>query len=474
MTLVRKMSDVGAAMADQPWPEDMNMFDPNVTAVLWYTAAPSVDVLAKAFETHLWPNHRFRCCIEKGQWIQRHDQMDLSYHFSEVSVKDEAQAEKIAMETQLSKLDPAYPRWKVVVIRAQSPQKSGVVIHAHHSLGDGLGMLFALSPLMGVDGGNPLSKVPLPSVLLPPSARRAPTTSEASPGGANVQARSRKGGGLFGCIASAVKGLKNFFRGALISVVTNYDSELSINEPYSKRKPILQYSGKRAFTRFPPVSMAAIREVREKHDCTLNDVVMSSLTGAFRRYAMEVKQDPVLKAGKSPIEFKSLVMIALPRPVDPADPATGLRNAILFSSTQLPLGESSCAKRLRETQHACNDLKSTAYMTGLKWFTNFISGVAPRKLLRTATGESWSKHTLCVTNVPATSVPMTFPAEGGEKVQSMSVVIANVMSQVSVVTYNGNLYASLVADPDLIPQADVLGKLWIAEIKDLALAEKLP
>jgi len=215
--------------------------------------------------------------------------------------------------------------------------------------------------------------------------------------------------------------------------------------------------------------MEQVKAIRKKYDnsVSMNDVVMAAITGAMRKYAIDEKQDRALCEG-SPVEFKSLVMIALPRKVDESDLTKSLCNKILFSSTRLPIGEAVPSERLLKTKAACDDLKSVAYMTGLKGFTDFISGIAPRSLLNKAAGETWSKHTLCVTNVPTTTVPMTWPAEGGETVREISIAIANVMSQISVVTYNGEIYASLMADPELLPKAEVLGQAWLDEMKLLA------
>jgi len=123
---------------------------------------------------------------------------------------------------------------------------------------------------------------------------------------------------------------------------------------------------------------------------------------------------------------------------------------------------------VRKTVEGLNGLKNAAYMCGVRLFTDLVASIAPRSVLNKATGETWSKHTILVTNVPCTSVPLTFPAEDGQTLQGLSLVIANVMSQVSVISYNGSLYATFVADPDLIREAKKLGELWISEIKELA------
>lgn len=216
--------------------------------------------------------------------------------------------------------------------------------------------------------------------------------------------------------------------------------------------------------------MSAVSAVRKQHGCSMNDAVMAAVTGALRRYAIEEKDDEVLKAGGAPVECKSLVMLALPRPIDEDDMTSALCNNILFASLKIPIDEPSAKKRMERTVHGCNDLKSKSYMSGLVGFTKFITKVAPQSLLNKSTGEAWSKHTLLVTNVPATSVPATWPAEGGSRIESMSVCIANVMTQVSMISYNGYVYASIVADPALVGDANKLGQFWLEEFDILAAA----
>ena len=182
-------------------------------------------------------------------------------------------------------------------------QPSAIVIHAHHALGDGLGMLFAMSPMLGVEGGNPLSTVPLPNAILPPFARKRGQT-----GGETRRTRCNLGG----CLSTAFKNIRYFFRGFFVMMVTGHDTELGINEQLQKRNPLLPFSGKRQLTRFPVVPLSLIKKARENHNCTLNDIVMAAVTGAFRKYCLEVCNEERLQRGDQ-VEFKSMVMIALPR-----------------------------------------------------------------------------------------------------------------------------------------------------------------
>lgn len=442
------------------------MFEPNVTSVMWFAEAPELEVIVQAFKKHLWSSHRVSSCIEGREFVARHAEMDQAYHFTERHVSTEAEIEALALELQLSPMDRTHPLWKVVVARARAPQRSAVILNFHHALGDGLGLLFLFSNTMGVEGGNPMSKIPLPNTVLPPSARKPPS---------NKPSPAAKPSGLVGCLAGIFRlpcqimyNIKQCLRGALTPLVTTHDTELSINEPLAKRTPILPFNNRRAYTRFPAVPMSAVQAARKRRGISMNDAVMSALTGALRRYALDIRGDKVLAKEGSRVEFKSLVMLALPRRIDETDLTKSLVNNILFTSSPLPIDEHTVAGRVRRTVQGCDDLKSKAYMTGLIGFTKFITKVAPQSLLNKAAGETWSKHSLCVTNVPATSCEMTWPAEGGKPVGEISVVIANVMPQVSLVSYNGNLYAGLVADPELMPDPTALGRLWVSEFEALA------
>lgn len=111
----------------------------------------------------------------------------------------------------------------------------------HHSVGDGLGLMFAFAPLLGCECGDFMSKVPLPSALLPPGVRKYDSAGELAPARANKC-----------CQACSPM---SFLRGAAVSLLTKHDSELKINAPLAKRTPFLRFNGQRVYRRFPPVPM---------------------------------------------------------------------------------------------------------------------------------------------------------------------------------------------------------------------------
>jgi len=383
--------------------------------------------------------------------------MDRSYHFRELEVESEDAIDEWVQTAMMQPLDKNYPVWRVTVLRAPEPDRSALFWQLHHSIGDGLSLLFAFSPMMGCAGGDPLAKIPLPSALLPPEKRKAAAGARGGGGGGKpAQAR--------GCCRAPCA----FVRGALTPALVKHDTELRINPPVAQRSPFLPFNGRRAFTRFPRVKMDTVKSIKDQHSCSVNDVLMAALTGALRRYGAEVCGDPLLKSKSARIDFKSMVMLALPRPVDMGDLAGSLTNKMLFVSCPLPIDEPTALGRLQRTIAAFANMKSSAYIAGVAGLTDFVKGVAPTSVLQKTASETFSKHSLLVTNVPSTTVPITFPKEGGEQVSETHMVFPNVIPQVSIITYNGFVNANIVADPELFPTAEVLGEMFQQEFEALA------
>lgn len=435
------------------------MIEPTINLCTYFDTAPSMAVAVAAVERHLWPCYRFNSCMgDGGYWVPWEGAMDMAYHFAEIYMESEADIDRWVQTAMFETLRRDRPPWRYTALHTRQG-RSAIWLQVHHSVGDGLGLIFAFFPMLRCEENgervDPFSKIPLPGALLPKSKRK--------PGGAGA------GAGEPG--ASCLTSAKYFFKGMFISVTCKHDADLCINAPLSERTPFLKFNARRVYTRFPPVPMEAIKAVRQKVQCTVNDVVMAALTGALRRYGAEVGDDPSLKDdGPEEIEFKSMFMMALPRPLDENNLADSLANNILFASCALPIGDRTASGRLEKTIQTFNNLKSKSYMAGLAGFTNFVKSAAPTSVLRKAASETFSKHTLLVTNVPATMCPITIPdAPGGQVVRELQMVFPNVVTQVSLISYNGVVMSNIVADPALVAQPQVLGKFFLEEFAALAL-----
>lgn len=430
----------------------MEMPEPIVTAVVYYDKAPTLERVIQEGETKIWPYYRFSSTVENDTvFVPVLGGMDKSYHFKEVEVADEKDIDVYAQRIMAQPLSRTHPLWTVTVVKAKKG-RSAMICRIHHCISDGLGLLFAFLPLMGCKDGDVLTKIPLPAMLL---GKAAPPrkVSDSKP-----KIAHRKDNAIVSCM----KGVKMFLKGVFSILIMKDDDEFKMNAPKSERRPFLQYSGKRAFVRMPCVPTATIKAVRAAHGCTFNDAIMAALTGALRRYSIEVLGEENLDGDR---ECKAFMLLGLPRPVDPKNPSVSLANNILTPVFRIPLGESTPIARLKRCVERCNDLKSMAYLTGIRLTTKIITMLAPTAVMKKLASECVSKCTMNITNVPLPDVPTTF---FGEEMKEVQFLFVNAIPQVSMLSYNGQLHWNLVVDPDKFPNAAEFGTIFLKELEVLA------
>lgn len=448
----RKLTPTGSGMYRGLYRPEMQMPEPTISSLLFFDKCPEKSLLADQFEQHIWPLYRFNSLVVDGHFVPVSGPMDRAYHFLEKDVANEDELHNYVQNVMSKSLDHKYPLWQVILLKSGTGQ-SGAVIRVHHTISDGLGLLFAFLPLMNVEGGDPLSKIPLPGML---TGRK---------GNASIKKEKKAGfpnplrvvSGMFGSVRMC-------FRGIMSLLIMKADSEIKMNPSLAQRTPYLKYAGHHVFTRMPSVPMSAVKAVREKHNCTVNDAIMAALAGAMRKYGIEERKDPLLMSG-GPVECKSFMLLGLPRPINPQDASVSLANNILTPVFRIPIDEATAIGRLQRTVAMCNDLKSMAYIAGINLTTKFITKVAPTSVMRSIASEAISKGTSNVTCLPLTSVPFSF---GGQEVKEVQCIFVNNIPQISLLTYNGKVCWNMVHDPALVPNAAALGQYFLSEFEALA------
>jgi len=73
-----------------------------------------------------------------------------------------------------------------------------------------------------------------------------------------------------------------------------------------------------------------------------------------------------------------------------------------------------------------------------------------------------SRHSMVFTNVPGPTEPIRFM---NHRVRDIIFACSNIVNQVSVLSYAGSLRLTLVVDPDVTPEASIIGNLFKKEIE---------
>jgi diacylglycerol O-acyltransferase / wax synthase len=75
-----------------------------------------------------------------------------------------------------------------------------------------------------------------------------------------------------------------------------------------------------------------------------------------------------------------------------------------------------------------------------------------------------TRHSMVFTNVPGPTEPILL---FGKRVRDIVFACANIINQVSVLSYAGHLRLTLVVDSDVTPDAEYIGQMFSEEIAAL-------
>jgi WS/DGAT/MGAT family acyltransferase len=209
----------------------------------------------------------------------------------------------------------------------------------------------------------------------------------------------------------------------------------------------------------------AYRAVRSAHGCTVNDVVLTVVTGALRTWLLS-RGEPVTADRR----VRALVPLWVGPPPDaPEDAARPGR--VVSTIVDLPVGEPRPAVRLQHVAHAMR-AHTAGGRTVPAGALARLGGHAPPTLhalgARAASGIARRIFNLVVTNVPGPQVPLY--AVGARMRETYPVVplAAGQALAIGITSYDGGVFYGLNGDRDALPDLDV-----VAHTIDEALDELL-
>jgi len=123
----------------------------------------------------------------------------------------------------------------------------------------------------------------------------------------------------------------------------------------------------------------------------------------------------------------------------------------------------SAAERLLKAQKVCNFMKRSPEPYVTRALNKLVAAAGP-DVQRQVVFDYMSRHSMVFTNVPGPTEPILFM---GSRVRDIVFACSNLVNQVSVLSYAGQLRLTLVVDPDVTPDADYIGEAFAREIRTL-------
>ena len=199
-----------------------------------------------------------------------------------------------------------------------------------------------------------------------------------------------------------------------------------------------------------------IKAVGKPLGCSVNDVLLTAVAGALRRYLL-AKGDPV-----DGVEIRAMVPVNLRGASDPHN----LGNRFGLVTLSLPVWESNPFARLFEVRRRMIDLRGS-YLAPLTLGIFSALGLAPKPLYREALALLSAKASAVMTNVPGPKEPLYLT---GAKLSQMMFWVpqaGDIGMGVSILSYANHVQFGLITDAGLVPDPEAITPLFRSEFDNM-------
>ncbi len=420
-----------------------------VNSVIWTDEPIDTDALrAVLVERMVTPFPRFtqrpqhaHVPFGRGHWVDD-PTFDIHHHVLEVHLDapgGTAQLQAYVGEQMAAPLPDAHPLWQVHVIQGYRGG-SAALFRVHHAIADGMALARVLLSLTDEQ----------------PDAGFAPPQPRRSSGGhslmGDVGHLMREGvstlahpSKLLHLGSSAVKDVTRL---AHLADLPLKDADSLLNQRLGPRK---------LATWTQPMPLDVIKRIGRQNGCTVNDVLLAALGGAFRTY-LEGR-------GETPHDVRVMVPVDL-RPPDQPLPRN-LGNAFGLFFVDVPAGSRDVVERMQrvhaqmqEIKHSPEAVVTISVLAGM--------GAAPGLLEDFTLAYFVTKVSGVVTNVPGPRQPVYLAGTEVAGVIGWVPRAGDLSFGVAIFSYHGTVTVGVACDATVMPDPQTLATALELEIELMA------
>jgi diacylglycerol O-acyltransferase / wax synthase len=212
------------------------------------------------------------------------------------------------------------------------------------------------------------------------------------------------------------------------------------------------------------IPLADLREIRSSLGGTINDVVLT-VTASGLRALLQSRGEPLPAQG---------IRAMVPMNVRVASEHLALGNRVSSLFLELPVAEGDQVARYRETVARSQALKSDRGQAAGSTAVIELTGLAPPVLHATLVRALYATRlfNLTITNVPGAQQTLYAFGAPLREVHPLVPLFAGHAIGVAAMSYDRNLFFGVVADPDTVPDLQVLVSALDASVKELLSAAR--
>jgi diacylglycerol O-acyltransferase / wax synthase len=384
---------------------------------------PDLDVIRSAVEHRIRAVPRMRQRLHKTPpgcgrpvWVDDAG-FDVAAHVTEtVCPGDERALLELTAATAAVPLPPERPLWAALVVRGVAAERTALILTFHHVLADGIGGLAVLAQLVdGLASGPEITLFPRP----------APTRWQLAVDAVRSRARAVRR------LPAALRRLRAA-AGQLRPARTGRVAPCSLLRPTGPRRRL-------AVAR---ADLAAVKATAHAHGATVNDVVLTAVTGALHAFLRERG------------EHLERAVVSVPVSGHPAGEGPPAGNQVGVIPLSLPASGPASA-RLEEIAQATTVLRSGRRGASAALLEPVFRALSALGLVQRYINRQRRVHTF-VTNLRGPAERLSFLGATVEEIIPVNATAGNVAVSFGVLSYAGRLTVTVVADPDACPELDAL------------------
>lgn len=384
---------------------------------------------------------------------------DLDYHLQSIHLPppaDQLALQDFVSELMSQPLDLDRPLWRFYFVE-QCGDGSALVCRLHHAIADGLALVQVMLTITDPTPDAPLPGLPVKPEDLPGAARLRRLLAPAARAVYTAKRVRRLAGALAHEGKETLAHPTRLVGAARLGASAGRAlGKLLLIGP--DRRTVLRGTcgvpKRAAWT--ADIALDDVKTVGRLMGGTVNDVLLSAVTGALRRYIEAHRQHT---AG---LNIRAIVPVNLRPPDDPD--LFGNRFGLVFLS--LPVGEKDPLKRLVILHRRMEEIKNSPEAVVALNILNAM-GLSPTQVERIILAIFGMKGTAVMTNVPGPRQPLYFAGGKIEQLMFWVPTPGNLGLGVSIISYAGQVMLGVATDAGLIPEPQDLIDAFQDELEAL-------
>jgi len=394
---------------------------------------------AVAANLHLVPRYRQRLAYlsreERPVWVDD-ERFNLDYHIRHTSLPrpgNDPQLKELFGRVMQQHLDRARPLWELWVVEGLEGDRFAIIAKVHHCMIDGIGgvdlmkIMFSLTPEYEIHEAPPFFPRPAPSRVefaWKEAGRRARLALD---------------------LAGGFKGLRQRVkdrRYELLVKARSVAETMGASLARHSKTPLNEKIGPHRRCDWFRMDLQDVKTIRRALGGSVNDVVMTIVTGAIQRFMIQRQLNP------RALDF----VVMAPVSVRTRDQMGELGNRVSAWLIKMPVGEIDPRRQLEIIRTQTRALKESKQAVGAdilthaaEWMSTTLLSVGTRNISRLL------PFNMVVTNVPGPQFPLYMVGAKMLEAFPHVPIIDRLGLGVALLSYHGKIFWGFTADYDLVP-----------------------